>query len=85
MDTSLLKWKNLEIFKSLDGFSYSITHDEFKENSNSVTYHFTLLEDIQNDDVYYETSISLVNAGDYTATGNTIMQIVKPIKEFKRY
>ncbi|WP_379687472.1 hypothetical protein [Flavobacterium procerum] len=72
--------ENLEIFKSLDGFSYSITHDEFKENSNSVTYHFTLLEDIQNDDVYYETSISLVNAGDYTATGNTIMQIVKPIK-----
>lgn len=72
--------ENLEIFKFLDGFNYSLTHDDFKENSNSVTYHFTLLENIQNDDVYYESSISLVNAGDYTATGNIILQIVKPIK-----
>lgn len=75
--------ENLEIFESLDGFNYSLTHDPFKANSNSVTYHFTLLENIKNDDVYYESSISLVNAGDYTATGNTILQIVKPIKSIR--
>ncbi|WP_431241193.1 hypothetical protein ACQ9BO_13835 [Flavobacterium sp. P21] len=72
--------ENLEIFKFLNGFNYSLTHDDFSKSTNSVTYHLTLLENIQNDDVYYESSISLVNAGNYNATGNTILQIVKPIK-----
>ncbi|KAF2326404.1 hypothetical protein [Flavobacterium ginsenosidimutans] len=72
--------ENLQIFKFLNGFSYSLTHDDFGDNRNSITYHLTLLDDIQNDDVYYESSLTLINAGDYTATGNTILQIVKPIK-----
>lgn len=71
---------DLEIFKFLDGFSYTLTHDDYGDNRSSITYHLTLLENIQNDDVYYESSISLVNAGNYTATGNIILQIVKPIK-----
>ena len=71
---------NLEIFKFLDGFNYSLSHDPYGDNRSSITYHLTLLENIQNDDVYYESSISLVNTGNYTATGNTILQIVKPIK-----
>ncbi|QSW89393.1 hypothetical protein J0383_00940 [Flavobacterium endoglycinae] len=71
---------NLEIFKFLDGFNYSLSHDPYGDNRSSITYHLTLLESIQNDDVYYESSISLVNTGNYTATGNTILQIVKPIK-----
>ncbi|MEN2401161.1 hypothetical protein GKZ90_0015340 [Flavobacterium sp. MC2016-06] len=72
--------ENLEIFKFLDGFSYSLTHDDYGDNRSSITYHLTLLEDIQNDDVYYESDITLINAGDYTATGNSILQVVKPIK-----
>lgn len=71
---------NLEIFNFLDGFNYSLSHDPYGDNRSSITYHLTLLENIQNDDVYYESSISLVNTGNYTATGNTILQIVKPIK-----
>ncbi|WP_343617985.1 hypothetical protein [Flavobacterium sp.] len=71
---------NLEIFKFLDGFNYSLSHDPYGDNRSSITYHLTLLENIKNDDVYYESSISLVNTGNYTATGNTILQIVKPIK-----
>ncbi|PXY46631.1 hypothetical protein [Flavobacterium hydrophilum] len=72
--------ENLTIFKFLNGFDYSLTHDDFGDNRKSITYHLTLLEDIQEDDVYYETSITLINAGDYIATGTTVLQIVKPIK-----
>ncbi|TDW51884.1 hypothetical protein EV144_101562 [Flavobacterium sp. 270] len=72
--------EKLSIFKFLNGFEYSLKHDDFGDNRSSITYHLTLLEDIQSDDVYYETNISLVNAGDYIASGTTILQIVKPIK-----
>ncbi|MEP6930798.1 MAG: hypothetical protein ABI850_12320, partial [Flavobacterium sp.] len=72
--------ENLSVFKFLNGFDYSLTHDDFGDNRTSITYHLTLLEDIQSDDVYYETTISLINAGDYIAAGTTILQIVKPIK-----
>ncbi|MRX68508.1 hypothetical protein SAMN06265349_101476 [Flavobacterium resistens] len=71
---------NLTMFKFLNGFEYQLTHDDYGNNRSSITYHLTLLEDIQNDDVYYESTISLNNTTDYPATGNTILQIVKPIK-----
>jgi hypothetical protein len=71
---------NLSIFKFTNGFEYALTHDDFGDNRSSITYHLTLLEDIQNDDVRFESKITLVNATNYIATGNTGLQIVKPIK-----
>ncbi|MCV9927064.1 hypothetical protein OIU83_05350 [Flavobacterium sp. LS1R49] len=72
--------ENNSIFKFLNGFDYSLTHDDYGDNRSYITYHLTLLEDIQNDDVRYQTNISLTNTPNYIATGNTVLQIAKPIK-----
>jgi len=72
--------ENASIFKFQNGFEYSLTHDDFGNNRNSITYHFTLLEDIQNDDARYESKITLVNIPNYNATGNLNLTIVKPTK-----
>jgi len=72
--------ENASIFKFSNGFEYSLTHDDFGDNRSSITYHFTLLEDIQNDDARYESKINLINIPNYIATGNTGLTIVKPIK-----
>lgn len=72
--------ENLEIFSFLNGFDYSLTHDEFGDNRSSITYHLTLLEDIQNDDAEYRTYITLNSVSNYIANGNTILTIKKPIK-----
>jgi hypothetical protein len=72
--------ENLSIFKFLNGFDYSLTHDAYSDDRSSITYHLTLLEDLQNDDVRYQTNISLNSTTNYTPTGNTILQISKPVK-----
>ncbi|WP_291144293.1 hypothetical protein [Flavobacterium sp. UBA7680] len=72
--------ENASIFKFQNGFEYSLTHDDFGDNRSSITYHLTLLEDIQNDDARYETKINLINIPNYVATGNTSLTVVKPIK-----
>lgn len=72
--------ENLEMFQFLNGFDYELTHDDYGTNQNSITYHLKLLEDIQNDDVYYESTLTLNNTASYPATGNKILQIVKNIK-----
>lgn len=75
--------ENLEIFKFQNGFEYSLTHDAFEVDKNAVTYHFTLLEDLQNDDVRYESKINLINTANYNATGNISLTVVKPIKSLR--
>ncbi|MBJ2124587.1 hypothetical protein [Flavobacterium sp. IB48] len=72
--------ENVEIFKFQNGFEYSLTHDDYRDNRTSVTYHLTLLEDLQNDDVRYESKLTLINIPNYTATGNINLTIAKPIK-----
>ena len=72
--------ENASIFKFQNAFEYSLTHDDFGDNRNSITYHFTLLEDIQNDDARYESKITLVNIPNYNATGSINLTIVKPTK-----
>ncbi|WP_123947535.1 hypothetical protein [Flavobacterium reichenbachii] len=72
--------ENTSIFKFQNGFEYSLTHDDFGDNRSSITYHLTLLEDIQNDDARYESKITLVNIPNYNATGSINLTIVKPIK-----
>lgn len=72
--------ENLEIFSFVNGFDYSLTHDDYGDNKNSITYHLTLLEDIQNDAVQYQTFISLNITENYKTRGNTIIQITKPTK-----
>lgn len=72
--------ENASIFKFLDGFDYSLTHDDFGDNRSSINYHLTLLEDIQNPDVRYETKLTLTNTPNYVATGNTVLQIIKPTR-----
>src|SRR6218665_83319 len=68
------------IFKFQNGFEYSLTHDDYGDNRSSITYHLTLLEDIQNDDARFESKITLVNIPNYNATGTIALTIVKPIK-----
>ncbi|WP_289057836.1 hypothetical protein [uncultured Flavobacterium sp.] len=72
--------ENAEIFKFQNGFEYSLTHDDYGDNRTSVNYHLTLLEDLQNDDVRYESKLTLINIPNYTATGNINLTIAKPIK-----
>lgn len=72
--------ENASIFKFQNGFEYALTHDDYGDNRNSVTYHLTLLEDLQNDDARYESKITLVNIPNYNATGSINLTIVKPIK-----
>lgn len=72
--------ENTSIFKFTNGFDYVLTHDDFGDNRSVVTYHLRLLEDLQKDDVYYQTSITLVQSTNYTTIGNTVLQIFKPIK-----
>lgn len=73
--------ENLPIFKFLNGFDYSLTHDPYGDNRSSINYHLTLLEDLQNDDVRYQSIISLNPTTNYAATGNTVLQIAKPVKK----
>lgn len=70
--------ENESIFTFLDGFDYSLT--KILENETGITYKIILNEDIQNDDVFYQTLISLNDTENYTSTGNKTLQIVKPIK-----
>jgi hypothetical protein len=72
--------ENLEIFSFLNGFDYSLTHDDFGDKRSSITYHLTLLENLQNDDVRYQTNITLKTTSNYIANGNTILTISKPVK-----
>lgn len=75
--------ENLSIFKSLNGFNYALSHDDFGDNRSTIKYHLTLLEDLQNDDVRYQTILTLNSTADYIATGNTNLQIAKPIKSLR--
>jgi hypothetical protein len=70
--------ENQSIFSFLDGFDYTLT--KILENETGIIYKITLNDDIQNDDVFYQTLISLNDTENYTSTGNKTLQIVKPIK-----
>lgn len=72
--------ENLEIFSFLNGFDYSLTHDDYGDNRSSITYHLTLLENLSNEDVRYQTKITLKTTPNYIANGNTSLTIVKPEK-----
>lgn len=72
--------EDLDIFQFLDGFDYQLNIKEINQAKSYILYEVSLNEDIQNDNVYYQTLISLVNTTYYTTTGNTTLQIVKPIK-----
>ena len=70
--------ENETIFTFLNGFDYSLS--KTNEDQTSITYKITLNEAINNDDVFYQTILSLSDIENYTAIGNTVLQIVKPIK-----
>ncbi len=70
--------ENESIFTFLDGFDYTLT--KILENETGLTYKIILNDNIQNDDVFYQTLISLNDTENYTGTGNKTLQIVKPIK-----
>lgn len=75
--------EKLSIFKFSNSFDYSLTHEDFGDNRSSITYRLTLLEDLQNDDVQYQTKIELVPNAAYTAIGSTSLQIIKPQKSLR--
>lgn len=72
--------ETLDIFKFLNGFDYSIEPLDIGENTSTINYRITLNESIENDDVLYQTIITLIDSENYTTTGNSTLQIVKPIK-----
>jgi len=72
--------ENLDIFKFLNGFNYSIEPLDIGEDSATINYRVTLNESIENDDVLYQTIITLIDNENYATTGNSSLQIVKPIK-----
>lgn len=71
--------ENASFFNFRNGFKYSLTRDDFDENINSITYHLTLLEDIQDDDVSYITKITLNAIQDYEIKGQNSLTIEKPL------
>lgn len=75
--------ENLNPFEFLDGFNYSLEIKELDPSRAFVLYEMTLKEDKQNDDVFYQTIISLVSTENFTTTGNSTLQIVKPIKTLR--
>ncbi|GAA4888623.1 hypothetical protein GCM10023311_10710 [Flaviramulus aquimarinus] len=68
------------IFEFLNGFDYTITRIGVNDNRTSIAYALTLNENIQNDEILYQSIITLIDTENYSATGNNILQIVKPIK-----
>lgn len=72
--------ENEPIFEFLDGFDYTLTRTGINDERTSINYKLTLNESINNDDVFYQTIITLVNTQNYSTVGNTVLQIVKPIK-----
>lgn len=67
------------MFDFLNGFDYTLSTEKIADDKSFITYKLTLNENIQNDDVYYQTNIILNNSENYSTIGNTVLQIVKPI------
>ncbi len=66
------------LFNEIKGFEYSL-EKVIDDNNESITYIMTLSNDIQNDEVSYTTTLSLNEDSPYAPTGNTTLQIVKPL------
>lgn len=69
------------LFESLNSFAYSL--DRESATPSSITFRVTLLEDIQDDDVLYQSSLRLTSESGYEPAGSTTLQIVKPIKTIR--
>ncbi|MGY5353987.1 hypothetical protein [Wenyingzhuangia sp. IMCC45467] len=70
----------LQMFTELKGFDYrleKISENPFKK---SITYQLTLNEAIDNDEVYYKSTVGLQSTDLYATSGNTILEIIKPTK-----
>lgn len=72
--------ESIDLFERNDGFEYTLTQHPIKKGDLSIGYTFTLNENINNDDAFFESRIDLRDDLAYTAIGNTSLQIVKPIK-----
>ncbi|TRZ43198.1 hypothetical protein [Robertkochia solimangrovi] len=67
-----------EIFSFLNDFSYDISRASV--TSTSILYKITLNEPIDNDDLTYQSVISLVENEQYSLGAISRLQIIKPIK-----
>ncbi|TXE09708.1 hypothetical protein FUA26_09470 [Seonamhaeicola algicola] len=72
--------ENLNMFEFLNGFDYTLTLNEMAEDRTFINYTITLNESIDNDNVYYQTIVTLQDTELYSTVGNNTLQIVKPIK-----
>ncbi len=70
---------NYTLFNEIKGFDYRLEKVIDDNNNESITYILTLSNDIQNDEVSYTTTLSLNEDSPYAPTGNTTLQIVKPL------
>ncbi len=70
----------LALFSEQPGFNYSLEQVIDENDIESIKYILTLNEAITKDDVNYSSTFTLNSGTAYEAVGNTILQIVKPIK-----
>ena len=71
--------ETIDLFSEIKGFEYSLDRIIEEENHESIKYIMTLTNDIQNDEVTYTTTLALNEGTVYNPTGNTVLQIVKPL------
>ncbi|MCW3786564.1 hypothetical protein [Plebeiibacterium sediminum] len=69
----------LDLFSEIKGFEYTLERIIEDDNNESIKYIMTITNDIQNDEVTYTTTLALNDGTVYEPTGNTILQIVKPL------
>ena len=72
--------ENLELFEATNSFLYSLIRQPINKGDVKINYSCTLLENINLDDVFFESLLVLREDNNYIPIGNTVLQIVKPIK-----
>ena len=71
--------EGLNLFNEAKGFEYTLEKVIEDGNYESIKYIMTLTEDIQNDDVEYISTLKINEETPYHPTGNSTIQIVKPL------
>ncbi len=66
------------LFSFLDGFDYTLSRSDVQEDY--IEYTLSLNESLENDDVNYESILSLSALENYEISGNSNLLVIKPIK-----
>lgn len=69
-----------DLFMVRKGFDYVLERHPVQDGDTRIFYTLTLSEAINVDDVYFETAFLLRQTVLFSPVGNTILQVVKPLK-----